>query len=205
MLVCSWMVFYYHKYCSTYSSIQEKRLLPLPFTLEPPLFGCCLMLMIFTGLTALHGTLIYHTFMQTIGWIFIPLLGTSLSLVLVCHLLCSCSCSSDLEALAFFPRGVERILYTRKYLLLAVSNCKGTYSINTFTTFAILYSIYCPKVNSSFGRYLYYTITAIPIWWSQKKKKKKEEHCTRTSNFQCLVYHFMSPIFLCFLITTLVI
>ncbi|XP_050286995.1 uncharacterized protein LOC126725970 isoform X2 [Quercus robur] len=69
-----------------------------------------------SGLTVLHGTLIYHTFMQTIEWIFIPLHGTSSSLVVVCYLLCSCSCSNNLGAVAFFPRGLERALFTRNYL-----------------------------------------------------------------------------------------
>ena len=99
--------------------------------------------MIFTGLTVLHGTLIYHTFMPTIEWIFIPLHGTSSSLVVVCYLLSSCSCSNDLGAVAFFPRGLQRVLFTRKYLLLAMPNCKGSYSINTFTRF----------VNLNFGRF----------------------------------------------------
>nr|POE62720.1 hypothetical protein CFP56_26480 [Quercus suber] len=41
------------------------------------------------------------------------------------------------------PKWFRDSLNTRKYLLLATKNCKGTYSINTCTRIATAFSIYC--------------------------------------------------------------
>uniref|UniRef100_A0A7N2LI02 DUF2921 domain-containing protein n=1 Tax=Quercus lobata TaxID=97700 RepID=A0A7N2LI02_QUELO len=44
---------------------------------------------------------------------------------------------------ACYPSGLETVLNTRKYLLLATKNCKGIFSINTCTRIATAFSIYC--------------------------------------------------------------